>query len=116
MGEMDGKPGTVAEQAVGWAFLPTVAQNQSPLVGKNAHPACSIPDDHIDPRRLALFVARSILTELRDGAGHADFTYTGKLRRHRLFGRSFWTLTATASGSPNFRARRCSWMPPETGC
>jgi Second Messenger Oligonucleotide or Dinucleotide Synthetase domain len=28
---------------------------------------CSIPDDHIDPRRWALFVARSILTEMRDG-------------------------------------------------
>jgi allantoinase len=27
---------------------------------------CSIPDDHIDPRRGALFVARSILTEMRD--------------------------------------------------
>ncbi len=27
---------------------------------------CSIPDDHIDPRRWALFVARSILTEMRD--------------------------------------------------
>jgi uncharacterized protein DUF3604 len=25
---------------------------------------CSIPDDHIDPRRWALFVARSILTEM----------------------------------------------------
>jgi hypothetical protein len=29
--------------------------------------SCSIPDDHIDPRRWALFVARSILTEMRDG-------------------------------------------------
>jgi REP element-mobilizing transposase RayT len=28
---------------------------------------CSVPDDHIDPRRWALFVARSILTEMRDG-------------------------------------------------
>ncbi len=28
---------------------------------------CSIPDDHIDPRRRALFVARSILGEVRDG-------------------------------------------------
>ena len=30
-------------------------------------PTCSIPDDHIDPRRTALFVARSILSEVRDG-------------------------------------------------
>ena len=28
---------------------------------------CSIPDDHIDPRRSALFMARSILNEVRDG-------------------------------------------------
>ena len=34
----------------------------STLVGK-----CSIPDDHISPRRSALFMARSVLRELRDG-------------------------------------------------
>lgn len=28
---------------------------------------CSIPDDHISPRRSALFMARSVLKELRDG-------------------------------------------------
>lgn len=28
---------------------------------------CSIPDDHIDPRRSALFMARSILREVREG-------------------------------------------------
>ena len=32
-------------------------------------PTCSIPDDHIDPRRSALFMARSILREVREGAG-----------------------------------------------
>jgi hypothetical protein len=30
-------------------------------------PTCSIPDDHIDPRRTALFMARSILQGYRDG-------------------------------------------------
>ena len=30
---------------------------------------CSIPDDHIDPRRSALFMARSILREVREGVG-----------------------------------------------
>lgn len=30
-------------------------------------PSCSIPDDHIDPRRSALFMARSILREVREG-------------------------------------------------
>ena len=29
---------------------------------------CSIPDDHISPRRSALFMARSVLREFRDGA------------------------------------------------
>ncbi len=28
---------------------------------------CSIPDDQIDPRRSGLFMARSILREIRDG-------------------------------------------------
>ena len=28
---------------------------------------CSIPDDHIDPRRSALFMARSVLSEVREG-------------------------------------------------
>ena len=31
-------------------------------------PSCSIPDDHISPRRSALFMARSVLREFRDGA------------------------------------------------
>jgi len=30
-------------------------------------PICSIPDDHISPRRSALFMARSVLRDLRDG-------------------------------------------------
>jgi len=29
--------------------------------------SCLIPDDYIDPRRSALFMARSILREVRDG-------------------------------------------------
>ena len=29
---------------------------------------CSIPDDHIAPRRSALFMARWVLTEARDGS------------------------------------------------
>jgi len=35
---------------------------------------CSIPDDHIDPRRSGLFMARSILREVRDGGGHVDLS------------------------------------------
>ena len=34
---------------------------------ENAVPKCSIPDDHIAPRRSALFMARWVLTEVRDG-------------------------------------------------
>ena len=30
--------------------------------------SCSIPDDHISPRRSALFMARSVLRDIRDGA------------------------------------------------
>lgn len=33
----------------------------------STRPRCSIPDDHIDARRTALFMARSILREVRDG-------------------------------------------------
>ena len=28
---------------------------------------CSIPDDHIDPRRSAFFMARSVMRDIRDG-------------------------------------------------
>ena len=28
---------------------------------------CSIPDDHIDPRRSAFFMARSVLRDIRSG-------------------------------------------------
>ncbi len=47
--------------------------------------ACSAPDDHIDPRRRALFVARSILGEVRDGGRacrslHKQATTTPKVR------------------------------------
>jgi len=29
--------------------------------------SCSIPDDHIDPRRYAFFMARSVLRDIRNG-------------------------------------------------
>jgi hypothetical protein len=34
---------------------------------KNQLSICLIPDDHISPRRSALFMARSVLRDLRDG-------------------------------------------------
>jgi len=35
----------------------------------NNAPRCFIPDDHIDPRRSALFMARLLLREVREGVG-----------------------------------------------
>jgi hypothetical protein len=29
--------------------------------------SCSIPDDHIDSRRCAFFMARSVLSDIREG-------------------------------------------------
>ena len=37
------------------------------IVERLSRSRCTIPDDHIDPRRSALFMARSILREVRDG-------------------------------------------------
>ena len=44
------------------ALVAVMRQNGRPSARR-----CLIPDDHIDPRRRALFVARSILSEVRDG-------------------------------------------------
>ena len=46
----------------------------SDLEGKiqSRHKAkCSIPDDHIDPRRSALFMARSVLRDIQTGDTNA---------------------------------------------
>jgi hypothetical protein len=37
-------------------------------------PICSIPDDHIDPRRSAFFMARSVLRDIRNGGANACST------------------------------------------
>lgn len=34
---------------------------------RRPRPRCPIPDDHISPRRSALFVVRSVLRDVRDG-------------------------------------------------
>ena len=34
---------------------------------KRPNRSCSIPDDHIDPRRSAFFMARSVLRDIREG-------------------------------------------------
>jgi hypothetical protein len=39
-----------------------------------AYRMCSVPDDRIDPRRSALFMARSVLREIRDGGTDACST------------------------------------------
>ena len=38
-----------------------------PPYSPDLNPICSIPDDHIDPRRSAFFMARSILRDIRRG-------------------------------------------------
>ena len=38
------------------------------IAGRGMLPVtCSIPDDHIDPRRSAFFMARSVMRDIRDG-------------------------------------------------
>jgi NADPH:quinone reductase len=43
---------------------PLVPQIEALGIGQ---PRCSIPDDHVSPRRSALFMARSVLRDVRDG-------------------------------------------------
>ena len=50
----------------------THAQMAMAAIGQNLLKAankitCSIPDDHIDPRRSAFFMARSVLGDIREG-------------------------------------------------
>ena len=46
-------------------YLPPYSPDFNPI--ENAFAKCSIPDDHIDPRRSAFFMARSILRDIRRG-------------------------------------------------
>ena len=43
-------------------------ENVYPAGYVSAKGKCLIPDDHISPRRSALFMARSVLRDIRDGA------------------------------------------------
>ncbi len=42
-------------------------QHDALIAKAKADPNCSIPDDHISPRRFALFMARSVLRNIREG-------------------------------------------------
>jgi len=42
-----------------------------------------VPDDRMDPRRRALFAARSVLSEVRDGRRGGRFIFTSGRRRRR---------------------------------
>ncbi len=69
--------------AMGVAFMAVAACVF--LAAPEALTSCSIPDGHIDPRRWALFVARFILGEVRDGGRacrslHKQATTTPKVR------------------------------------
>ena len=45
------------------AFVSALATSLGVLNSTN----CSIPDDHIDPRRSSFFMARSVLRDIRSG-------------------------------------------------
>ena len=47
----------------GWSNLLLWLKNNPP----QTRVKCSIPDDHIDPRRSAFFMAKSILRDIRSG-------------------------------------------------
>ena len=58
------------------AALASLAQENADLrrqLAKNSS-NCSIPDDHIDPRRSALFMARSVLRDIQTGGTNACST------------------------------------------
>ena len=51
----------------GFSFRRRICRNGPVLALKISEPSCSIPDDHIDPRRSAFFMARSVLRDIRSG-------------------------------------------------
>ena len=52
---------------------------------KDISPNCSIPDDHIDPRRSALFLARSVLGGYLDRRHQYLFDVIAKRQRHQIY-------------------------------
>ena len=56
---------------------------------KDISPNCSIPDDHIDPRRSALFLARSVLGGYLDGRHQYLFDMIAKRQRHQRYRQPF---------------------------
>ena len=46
-----------------------ILNSDLPVLREVLEDSCSIPDDHISPRRSALFMARLVLRDIRDGAG-----------------------------------------------
>ena len=56
---------------------------------KDISPNCSIPDDHIDPRRSALFLARSVLGGYLDGRHQYLFDVIAKRHRHQRYRQPF---------------------------
>ena len=61
-------PHLVAPSAIEKAKSPDLSiLQQGSEIASHSNARCSIPDDHISPRRSALFMARSALRELRDG-------------------------------------------------
>ena len=61
---------------VGWRYAvePLMTSLMIAVGDKYLNATCSVPDDHIDPRRSALFMARSVLRNIRDGGANACST------------------------------------------
>ncbi len=58
-------------------------------MARNVENKCSIPDDHIGPRRSALFVATSLLGGYLDGRHQCLFDVIGERQRHQKYQRPF---------------------------
>ena len=58
-------------------------------VEKTKERTSSIPDDHIDPRRSALFLARSVLGGYLDGRHQYLFDIIAKRQRHQRYRQPF---------------------------
>ena len=56
---------------------------------KDISPNCSIPDDHIDPRRSALFLARSVLGGYSDGRHQCLSDVIARRHQHQRYRRPF---------------------------
>ena len=70
-----------------WITLTIICLTKFP--SKRPKRTSSIPDDHIDPRRSALFLARSVLGGYLDGRHQYLFDVIAKRHRHQRYRQPF---------------------------